>query len=249
MGTPCAVVLANVFTFMICERLRDHNLIVLFRRFIDDIFMIARFTPETPAILFSVLNDLHPGITFPSSDFHHSRTTINMLDLTIYRPSPSSTTLSFRLYTKPCNRFLYIPFSSFHTKSTLKGFIKGELLRFASHSSSFSNYNDSANLFFTHLLDRDYPPSFLLPIFKLVSWPPAAPRREPSSSSSVVPLLFHATHSPLLTHSLIHTTIRKHWTYIERDYSGSFLFPEPPIICWKNPPSFEKMMNKLQTRI
>jgi hypothetical protein len=248
MGTPCAVVFANVFMFMVCKDVRNHRLVIYFRRFIDDLFLIAHYNHDTTSTIFSLLNNLHPSIKFPESDFHHSRTTVNILDLTVYRPTADCNTLSYKLFTKPCNRFLYIPFYSFHTKATIKGFIKGELHRFASHSSTFINYNLSANLFFTRLVERDYPPSFLLPIFDLVSWP-LLPKPTSTTPPSTVPLLFHTTNSPLLTHSALKKIFEKHWHLIESDFHGSYIFPEQPLICWKNPPSFQRKLNSLQARL
>jgi hypothetical protein len=247
MGTPCAVVFANVFMFMICKDVRHHDLILLFRRYIDDIFMVAHYTPNTANTIFTLLNNLHPSITFPASDFHHSRTSVNMLDVTIYREKASCTSLSYKLFTKPLNRFLYIPFFSFHSKSTLKGFITGELIRISTLSSNFTNFSDSANLFFTHLIARDYPSSFLHPLFQMSTWP-HVPTPPPASTSSI-PLLFHATLSPNTNHSTLKSSLSRHHSLLQSDFTASILFPNPPMICWRNPNSFGKFRNKLQKRI
>ena len=65
-----------------------------------------------------------------------SELSISFLDLFLYRDG-SSSVLQFSTFQKPLNKYLYVPFESFHPSSSKKAFIKGELMTYARNSSSF----------------------------------------------------------------------------------------------------------------
>ena len=62
---------------------------------------------------------------------------ISFLDLFLYRDG-SSSVLKFSTFQEPLNKYLYIPFESFHPYSGKKAFIKGEVMRYARNSSYFN---------------------------------------------------------------------------------------------------------------
>ena len=51
--------------------------------------------------------------------------------------------LQFSSFQKPLNKYLYIPFESFHPSSNKKAFIKGELMRYARNSSPFNSFYET----------------------------------------------------------------------------------------------------------
>ena len=57
-----------------------------------------------------------------------------------------------------------------HTEATKKGFIKGELLRYATHSATKKDYLTIRTLFFHRLNIRGYPKTFLQKEFKKVTY-------------------------------------------------------------------------------
>lgn len=59
----------------------------------------------------------------------------------------SSNVPQFSTFQKPLNKYLYIPFESFHPSSNKKAFIKGELMRYARNSSSFNSFHDTREKF------------------------------------------------------------------------------------------------------
>ncbi|CAI7764815.1 unnamed protein product [Closterium sp. NIES-54] len=95
---------------------------------------------------------------------------MDFLDLSVFKGQrfQSSGTLDMKLFQKPMNRYLYLPFKSYHTRATKLGFIRSELQRFLLRSSSRPDFLNSRALFFARLRARGYPEKFLLPIFKSV---------------------------------------------------------------------------------
>ena len=71
-----------------------------------------------------------------------STSSISFLDLFLYRDI-SSNVLNFSTFQKPLNKYLYIPFESFHPSSNKRAFIKGELMGYAKNSSSFTSFAET----------------------------------------------------------------------------------------------------------
>ena len=78
--------------------------------------------------------------------------------------------LQFSTFQKPLNKYLYIPFESFHPSSNKKAFIKGELMRYAGNSSTFNLIYDTREKFWKGLRVRGYPFRFLLPLFREIRY-------------------------------------------------------------------------------
>ena len=118
MGTPFAVTAANAFMYYherdIIE-LYSRNL-TLYKRFIDDIFVIWEGSRETLLEFLSAINakDVRMKITYEIS-----ASKISFLDLLLFKDSVHST-LQYSTFQKPLNKHLYIPYESFHPTSNKK---------------------------------------------------------------------------------------------------------------------------------
>ena len=135
--------------------------LVLYRRFIDDIFAIWCGPRDTLLKFLGALNTKNDRIKLTHCI---SDSSISFLDLCLYKDN-SSSVLQFSTYQKPLNKYLYIPFESFHPSSNKKAFIKGELMRYARNSSSFKSFCETRDKFWKRLRLRGYPFKFLLPLF------------------------------------------------------------------------------------
>ena len=158
MGTPGAVVIANIFLFSIesnlVQRYRELGTLLIFFRFLDDI--LAAFTSKESACNFFLeYNTLHPDISASGT----LGTSVNWLDATFSKMMRFNRTglLDVQVYQKPINNYLYLPYCSFHSKSARCSFIKGELIRYIRLSSSKSDYLKVRQLFANRLLARGFP--------------------------------------------------------------------------------------------
>ena len=108
--------------------------------------------------------DVRIKITYEISD-----SKISFLDLLLFKDSTHST-LQYSTFQKLLNKYLYIPFESFHPTSNKRAFIKGELMRYARNSSMFTSFVEMRALFWKRLRLRGYPAKFLLPIFREINY-------------------------------------------------------------------------------
>ena len=163
MGTPFSVTVANAFMYHHEKDIVDHHsqYLILYKRFIDDIFAIWCGPKDTLLEFLGALNSKDQRIQLTHCI---SELSISFLHLFLYRDG-SSNVLQFSTFQKPLNKYLYIPFESFHPSSNNKAFIKGELMRYARNSSSFKSFSETRDRFWKRLRLRGYPFAFLLPLF------------------------------------------------------------------------------------
>ena len=197
MGTPFAVTAANAFMYYherdIIELYAQH--LILYKRFIDDIFVIWDGTRE---ILFEFLSAMNTKDERIKLTHEISDSKISFLDLLLFKDSACQT-LQYSTFQKPLNKYLYIPFESFHPTSNKKAFIKDELMRYARNSSRFSSFTETRLLFWKRLRLRGYPAKFLLPIFREISYSNrckwfSKPRKVPTQRRVVFKTTFNCSH-------------------------------------------------------
>jgi hypothetical protein len=155
MGSPMIPPYANIFMHMIEKDtvMKHSNTILLYKRFIDDVFLIIKKDPVSIQTFQSDMNNLQPCIkltwTTPSLkvDFLDITITINLKQSKIHTNT----------FQKPLNKYSYLPFKSYHTLGMKTGFIKGEAIRYARTCSRRSDYNRMIALFTIRLQRRGYP--------------------------------------------------------------------------------------------
>ena len=168
MGTPFAVTVANAFMFHHEKDIVEYysQYLRLYKRFIDDIFAIWYGPKRTLLEFLDALNNKNDRIKLT---YCISENSISFLDLFLYKDT-SSNVLQFSTFQKPLNKYLYIPYESFHPSSNKKAFIKGELIRYARNSSSFNSFSETRDKFWKRLRVRGYPFRFLLPLFREIRY-------------------------------------------------------------------------------
>jgi hypothetical protein len=165
MGTNAAPEIANYYLLHLLDpSITEQQHVKLYKRFLDDLLLLWNGTLHEFNIFFNHLNQVIPGITFT---YKISSEANEFLDLQIAISSfgNSKPKLSFSTHQKALNKYAYISPKSCHPVHTLKGFIHGELQRYATNSSNHFFYNDTKRLFMKRLLARGYSRKFLLPIF------------------------------------------------------------------------------------
>lgn len=137
---------------------REALALLLYLRFLDDIFGIWMHNIEHFSKFINILNNHHPPIKVK---YTIDPVQINFLDATVFfQPSNTSHT---KLLTKVFFKAAYIRAllhkSSYHPKHTFKG-IKSQIIRFHRLSSS-SDFSNSVSILFTALQSRKYSKRFL----------------------------------------------------------------------------------------
>lgn len=118
MGIPFAVITANAFMYYFEKDVvtQFSSYLLLYKRFLDDIFFIWKGPKENLLAFLNCLNNTNDRIKLT---YVIDESSISFLDLFLYKDANSST-LQFSTYQKPLNKYLYIPFESFHPASNKK---------------------------------------------------------------------------------------------------------------------------------
>lgn len=189
MGTNAAVQLANLYLAKLLDpHIRSYPSVSTYARYIDDIFLLFDGNEQELGDLEAFANTLIPGIKLTMA---YSAKSIPFLDVLITLDNFGA--LHTSLYRKPMNRFLYIPYHTCHPQATLRGYIYGELLRFKRICSTKDAFSEAALHFYGCLLTRNYPRSFLTPIFAATTWD-TKPDKTPVSEDKYTQLILPHTH-------------------------------------------------------
>ena len=163
MGTNVAVAFANLYLGCLLDTIiRQHQICLFYYRYIDDGFFLAKGAPLLIESFIQELNSIIPNIKLTHVV---SSKSVDFLDLTIFF-SPDIFKLQFKTFQKELNKYLYLPPFSYHHKSTISGFVIGELNRYNLTNSTMENVITIRSLFRYRLLKRGYPAYFVDAIYK-----------------------------------------------------------------------------------
>jgi hypothetical protein len=196
MGTSCAPCLANIFAGFYERQGRVTSLpgVRIYVRYIDDVLMIFEGSEKD---LMTTLKRIKLGTLV--INWSCSRVKKEFLDLEIMNiRTVLGWSLVTRLFVKPMNKHLYIPWSSAHPLHVKKAFVKAELLRLALVSSEIEYFAESRRMFYGNLRRRGYPPKALDNWFSKVSYDSRATslnaRKEPEDFA---PLMLSGQYNPV----------------------------------------------------
>ena len=154
MGTHIAPTFANFFMHQLEQSFfsTQHHLPLLYKRYIDDIFIIWTHGEDSFKLFYQSFNSFHPNITF---SVNTSTTSVNFLDVTIFKSHLQQ--LQFKLYHKPTSSFQYVHYTSNHPKSTKLSIVYGEALRILRNTSTPSDQDTSLQQLTINFRNRGYP--------------------------------------------------------------------------------------------
>ena len=148
MGAPFSPTIANNFMSSVLRSFLHTQPIkpLTLARYIDDIFIIWTDTKDNLTVFLQNLNKFHPNLQFTHE---YSETTINFLDLTIFKGPHFQYTniLDFRTFQKPLNLYQYLHYTSSHQNKVFKSIIRGECVRYVRTNSSRELYYATLHMF------------------------------------------------------------------------------------------------------
>jgi hypothetical protein len=174
MGTNCLPQAAQLYLAVkwegpIRRRLGD-AFPAVYQRFIDDGFVVFNGSRaqllEFVACLQSELHNIRITYSF-------SRVQVEFMDLVVYKSGPAGVdkqTLRVRTHQKPLNRYLYIPWHSFHHPGMFRSFIHAELIRYVITNSDVVWYDCMVQKFTHRLRERGYPSASIQQLVSKVSF-------------------------------------------------------------------------------
>jgi hypothetical protein len=135
--------------------------IILWKRFIDDIFMLFKGTKSDCEKLVNWLNSLMPGVV--KLKFEFSFTRIIFLDLEIFIEDGR---LKTDLHTKPTNKQLYLDFTSNHPDHCKRSIPYSQALRVIEKCSNTTDRDGQLEILRNKFQERSYPNYLIVSLFE-----------------------------------------------------------------------------------
>ena len=243
MGTKCAPTYATLFMGKfeethILPRIRD--LVLLYVRFIDDIFFLWKGTEEDLLKFFDEINSIHPTIKF---DFNYSKTNTCFLDTSITITDERK--LKTSIYSKPTDRKAYLHAKSYHPKSTKEAISYSQALRIRRICTEESDFVTNGEKLIKDLVERGHP--------RRVAAEGVQKARNLDRQQLLVYKEKEATNRiPLIvTYNKklpdMKNIVDKTWNTLRINQSESAKFAEKPMICFRRNRNLRDLLG--QTRI
>ena len=244
MGSPMIPPYANIYMYMLEKqtvyKYKKSNLLILYKRFIDDILIIVQTYNNTHlSNLQNNLNSLHPKIKLTWTD---KVSHVNFLDLTIWNSHKNH--IYTTVYQKPLNMYSYLPYHSYHTPSQKTGFIKGEALRYSRICSRKVDFSNMIQLFTIRLQRRGYPLKIIQNALKSVKWENRIKHLFKPSKKQNLPLLYKIQFTPSHDHTKLRKTLNDFTIQMKNHSLAPNSIKEKITICYKLPPKLHNLVLK-----
>ena len=187
------------------------------------------------------INKLHKTFKFT---YEYSVQSITYLDLVIYKGLryKRDQILDTRTHTKDTDTFQYLAIDSCHPKSTFKGLIKGEFLRYARTCNNKHDFNTKANFFTLKLQKRGYKKQEIIDIYNEVEHENRFSYLQNKAVIANKKLLYVTTYSPHIKTSAIKRALTLNWEMIENNQFLRSHFPEKPTIAYRRNPNLKDIL-------
>ena len=232
MGTKMAPSYANIFMGNLEPKLiaQDPTHIQLWKRYIDDNFIIWTGTNEDLETFLTKINDIHPTIKFTHEC---SEQELTFIDMTVYKGPNFETTniLDRKTHTKKTNKQLYIHRTSYHPKACKKAIATGETIRYLRTNSRKPTFTKMTSQLTDKLIQRGYKAKDVKATIKklpfenkeqILNKQPTNPNQKPI----IFPTKLNDCHTDL-KHILYNN-----WEIISKDEELKSMLPDKPIIAY-----------------
>lgn len=248
MGSPMIPPYANIYMYQLEKntvyKYKETGLLLLYKRFIDDVFIITRDSNVTE--LQNELNSLHPAIKLTWSPLAKH---CNFLDLNI---SIKNGKLHTSVYQKQLNTYAYLPFHSYHTIAQKRGFVKGEAIRYARICTNEKDFKLMVKLFTLRLQRRGYPLSFIEKSLGQVQHKDrhnyTVTANSTNNSKKAIPLLFKTEYNPIVSQKNVRTALNQFTANILKLANVHPSISQKVTICYKMPPKLHTLSLKARKK-
>ena len=237
MGTALVPNYANIFMDKFETRALENYPLkpILWKRFIDDIFMVWTHGEEQLNKFVQYLNNIHPTIKFTHEC---SKEEINFLDTTVKILPDRS--LYTTLYNKPTDTHLYLHYHSAHPHSVTANGPFGQFLRVRRICTLNSDYQINGQKLIKYYLDRGYPLKPLENHYKKAARFSQDDLLQTKNKKLKTPQVLVTTYNP--RNPNISQIIRNNWNIIENTEDLQQIFPNKPLIGYRRLPNLRDIL-------
>ena len=230
MGTPFAPNYANIFMAEIerniLENPPQNKRPTLWKRFIDDIFMIWPHGQTALHHFLEHINLLHETIKFTAQK---SEKEISFLDTTIYVNEERK--LESNLFVKPTDICTLLHKESFHPSNCKNSVIFSQALRYRRVITTDENLKLHLNKLKSNLIRRGYTIQEINKQFEKVSYLSQRDvlfkTPDTKRTGNVLPFVIHYDENTVK----INNILKRHWNLLEQDEKLKKIWPEKPFLA------------------
>lgn len=229
MGTKMAPNYATIFMHNIETKFlsTSDSSPALYKRFLDDIFMIWTDTEQRLIAFIEEFNTVHPNISFT---YEYSRTEISFLDVQVHVRAGS---LETSVYRKPTDRQQYLHFNSCHPRHCRTAIPYSQAHRFRRICSRDEDFRSNASRMRGVLVKQRYPPAL---VDDAISRAASLNRNTLLQGSHVndgnnsrANLVLTFTSSP----PNVNKILKKHFNILQQSERLSKIFSDPPRVIYR----------------
>lgn len=239
MGAKFAPSVASAFMAQWEEHSVYENIpmeLTLYKRFIDDIFIVWNGSRES---LKQFLHNLNQNDKNISLTWNISDTCVNFLDLDITIVDNALTT---KTHFKNVDANSYISMRSCHHKSWLFNIPKGQLTRIRRNCTHDEVFKQQATFIGNRFKDKGYTDAF---IHKQIETVTNLDRKVMLQGSKRIPRNMEAPMLILdynIQHREVEKVVRKHWHILKSDRHLKNILPDVPKIVYKKAPTLRDLL-------
>ena len=192
----------------------------VFKRYIDDIFVIWEHGQDALDNFLQSLNSIHPTIKFT---WEIDTRQITFLDVDIYvqHQESNSPRLAYKTHFKKTNSFQYIHHSSYHPRATKRGIVKGEMTRITNTTSDPQQREETLDFISGKFKERDYPIQTITDTKNSLTSPT---QKKQLSSLLKIPYVRRS--------HMIKNMVKECWNSTVTDQTLHNIFPTPPLVVY-----------------
>lgn len=241
MGSQASPEICDIVMHPLEERIisTDPN-IIKWLRYRDDILLYKGTRTE----LCNLVENLNASHEFFKFTAEISSEEVTYLDLKIFKGERfrSCGILDTKVFTKSTETYQYLDRNSAHPLATFKGFIKGEVLRYARLCSNISDFQEKKDSFIEKLLMRNYSRDEIESATSAIKHTERSALLTTEPKTKVPPLVFKVTYTPHVRTTHIKNALTKHWYLISEHEQLKKLFPNNPIIAYKRAKNLKDLL-------
>ena len=142
---------------------------VLFKRFIDDGFGITKGLRKDVIYWIEKFNELRKTVQIDKYNWGNA---LDYMDLFIYKGNDfyEDGKFSVSIHQKETNKFMYIPYRSYHQRHSIKNYVWGELTRYVRYNTEEKNFKKLKTKFFLRLRNRGFKKYLLRKLFSKITY-------------------------------------------------------------------------------
>lgn len=241
MGTPAAPTYANIYLYITFDLpVIEHwgTTIILYKRYLDDLLIIISSTTNEDTFS-DEINKTNEYIKLTSTA---NKYRCEFLDLVIYKDTRfrEKMILDTTVHQKQMNKYLYIPYISYHGIHVKKSLITTEMYRYIRNCSDELTFLRIRQQFYQRLRERGYPRNFLTREFQKYSYKlrPILLAEHPPTGSlngqpTPQPFVFKIEYNPAMAMSELRKILQEEHKHLITTESMTKFMPKKPILALK----------------